>query len=248
MEPLSSVSKCILNLTVFHNENLVQIAGGGLIALGPVSDDSRYPEYPPDLLAKGQYDLSTAMMYGHNSDEGAIFASPFVNNQSDYRDYLSDLLPESSSETLSTIMDDLYPNDFSGKYGYEDQLGRLTQTLADALIDCNTFYLDKAFESNNASYAYLFSVPPGVHASDLPYTFLDPDEPGLTVNSTLAQLMQGYFANFATTGSPNSARLPPFPKGENLIVQNLNNTKFGPIKDKVSVERCNWWQSGKSRE
>lgn len=188
------------------------------------------------------------MMQGHNSNEGAIFASPFVHNQSDYRYYLSGLLPESSPETLSTITDDLYPDEFSGKYGYEDQLGRVTQTLGDALIDCNTFYLDKAFRPNNASYAYVFSVPPGLHASDLPYTFLDPDEPESALNSTLARLMQGYFANFATTGSPNSPRLPPFPTGENLIAQNLNNTNFGPIKDKVSVGRCNWWQSGKFRE
>jgi carboxylesterase type B len=217
-----------------------------MIYSGPVTEQPHFPEYPPVLLAKAQYDHSVSLMTGHNSDEGSLFASPFIRDNSDYADFLQSLLPGIPRSALSTLTQELYPNDLSGQQGYVDQLGRVEMTIAEALIVCNAYSLDTAFESKNDSFAYEFTVPPGLHAEDLPYTFLDPDEPESGVNITLARLMQTYFTNFAVTGSPNSGILPvpSFPKISGLTVENFNITMFGPMRDNIPIDRCDWWQRG----
>jgi cholinesterase len=204
--------------------------------LGPVTDLER--------LSDGQYDDKIAIMVGHNSNEGLYFSSPFIQNDYAYDDYIFDMFPKISLSAFTTITDVLYPNDLSGTQGYTNQLGRVAVTLADSMIVCNAYSLNKAAESAGAvSFGYEFSVPPSLHASDLSYTFFNQDKPKSSVNTTLATLMQRYFASFAMTGSPNvpSNSLPEFSTYKNLIVQNFNITMFGPMKDDVSVERCNWW-------
>lgn len=178
-------------------------------------------------------------MTGHNSDEGLLFASPFVKTNREYERYLRTLLPALSNMAVSTISNKLYPAIFNGSFGYTDQLGRLDLTLAEATIVCNARFLDNAFDE---SYAYEFSVNPGIHLAELAYTFYDPAA-GAGVNVSLAKVMQAYFTEFAAKGSPDGPGLPLFPTDENWTVQNLNSTNFGPMKDPASAKRCAWWQT-----
>lgn len=189
-------------------------------------------------------------MEGHNTNEGLLFASPFIHDDSQIESEISLLFPDASQSTISTLTQTLYPSDFGGKYGYVDQLGRIATVMADSTITCNAYFLRRAFEPLSASFAYQFSVPPAWHAADLSYTFMDPDSPEEGVNVTLAVIAQRYFASFAATGSPNTATgasnyLPAFANEDGLIVQNLNNTMLGALLDTaINVENCEWWQNG----
>lgn len=59
----------------------------------PVVDGTFMPDYPPVLLANGAYDQSIRLMTAHNSDEGGLFASPFVRTDVDYEAYVAELFP-----------------------------------------------------------------------------------------------------------------------------------------------------------
>ncbi|KAJ5153480.1 Alpha/Beta hydrolase protein [Penicillium canariense] len=207
-------------------------------AFGPVVDGSFVTDLPSRLLADGKFRSSVKLMTGHNSDEGIFFASPYIKTNDDYKSYLAALFRTLSPSQIGTVSEQLYPAKFDGSFGYTDELGRVSLTLADATIVCNARYLDEAIHE---SYAYEFSVPPGIHSADLPYTFHD-SMSGVGVNVSLAELMQAYFTEFSTTGSPDGPGLPPFPKDADWMVQNFNSTNFGPMKDPASAKRCAWWQ------
>ncbi|KAK1976424.1 Alpha/Beta hydrolase protein [Colletotrichum cereale] len=114
----------------------------GTFVFGPVIDGDRYPGYPPLLLAQGQHDRSIQMMEGHNTNEGLLFASPFIHNDTQFNADIALLFPQASESVLSTITQTLYPSDFSGIYGYVNQLGRIARLVADATIVCNTYCCD----------------------------------------------------------------------------------------------------------
>ncbi|KAH0426617.1 carboxylesterase family protein [Colletotrichum camelliae] len=221
----------------------------GTFGFGPVVDGHLYTGYPPLLLRQGQFDRSISVMGGHNTNEGLLFASPFIHNDSQFDSNVALLFPQASASAFSTITQTLYPADLNGAFGYVDQLGRIARVIADATIICNNYFLDKVFEPLKASFAYEFSVPPAWHANDLTYTFWDPSNPSSGVNVTLAVIMQRYFASFVTSGLPNpviGGFLPEFTSGEGLMVQNLNGTLVGPVLDvAVNASRCDWWQEGR---
>jgi carboxylesterase type B len=93
----------------------------------------------------------------------------------------------------------------------------------DRIFTCNTFWLDKAF--NNQTYSYLFSVYPGLHGQDVPYTYYNGPNPTAVPNPDIAIALQEYITNFAMTGDPNGPGVPHFPMyGDDATVQNLNYT------------------------
>ncbi|KAE8313512.1 Alpha/Beta hydrolase protein [Aspergillus transmontanensis] len=216
----------------------------GTFVFGPVSD-KYYPDYPPVLLNEGHYPDDVSVMAGHNTNEGVLFASPFVKNDEDYANLVTSLFPGISSTALSIITDKLYPSNLSGIYGYVDQTGRLASTIGESLISCNEYFLGEAFARSNTSFRYEFSVPPAIHAVDLSYTFYNPGESTSGVNITLAGIMQRYFANFITTGQPYAHRPADFLTDD--MIQNFNISRVGPMKDSVSTKRCKWWQKADFR-
>ena len=119
-------------------------------------------------------------------------------------------------------------------------MGRTDLTVGDAATVCNARYLDNPFLEQ---YAYEFTVPPGTHAEDTPYIFYDSGTAPMVMNTTLADLLQRYITCFVGTGSPNGPDLPPFVMNYNGIVQNLNSSYIGPVKDEaLSQHRCLYWQ------
>lgn len=184
-------------------------------------------------------------MIGHNSNEGPLFASPFIHSNSQFDSEIALLFPRASKSALSAIVQTLYPASFDGSFGYTNQIGRMARILADATITCNIYFMKKVFKD---SFAYQFSVPPAWHANDLGYTFMDSTSPEAGVNATLAVIMQRYFTSFVTSGSPSPVvrgSLPEFESNEGLTVQNLNSTLVGPVLDAaVNTSKCDWWQKG----
>ncbi|CEJ91134.1 hypothetical protein VHEMI06867 [[Torrubiella] hemipterigena] len=221
----------------------------GTFAFGPVRDDD-FSAYPPKVISQWSDTDSISMMPSFNSKEGEIFASPFVKSSTKYEEYLASLFPELSDDGMTTVTKELYPADFSGRYGYKDNVGRLAQTFGDALIVCSAYSVNLAAQRLGHSYAYQFSVPPGVHGEDLEYIFYDWHSSGSHINTTMAKYLQTYMTNFAVKGQPDAERsgcadLPSFPPAHDLTLENLNSTSIKPLeKDKLYAKRCEWWIQG----
>ena len=188
-------------------------------------------------------------MTGHNQDEGSRFVpNTLVTNESSYASYFESYFQPLASDAnaLRRLTQVLYPPVFDGSQGYTTQVERNNLTFADAVLVCNTRYINQA-NFLHTTYAYEWFVPPAVHGNDLPYTFYDFGEV-TGVNTTVAKILQGYIVRFAQTGQPNAPNLPLFPPARpGRTVQNIGSNFVGPISDERGIEqlpeRCEFWQS-----
>lgn len=113
-------------------------------------------------------------------------------------------------------------------------------------VRCNTNYLNRAY--GNRTFSYEFSVPPGIHGSDVPYTFFGTNlaADNVRVTSTpVAVALQKYITSFVESGVPGGPQLPRFPMyGSNSQIQDLKVTGITQIMDDTANARCKWWQLG----
>ncbi|KIM96619.1 hypothetical protein OIDMADRAFT_170366 [Oidiodendron maius Zn] len=217
----------------------------GLFTYSPVVDGKFAPRLPSELLLTGQFDHSLNLMLGHNADEGLLFTSPYVQNNSDLDNYVSSVFPSASQDTVKYITEVLYPPVFDGSLGYTSQIRRLDLLFSELAFTCNTRYMDLAFA--NKTYSYLFSVPPALHGDDNQYLYFMGNTStldfGVPINSTLAEIFQRYVTSFVTTGNPNRPGLPHWSQyGADSSVQNISFQGISPATDTVANERCTWWQ------
>jgi cholinesterase len=228
------------------NAITVGLAAYGQFTYGPVVDGLITPALPGVLLSHGQFDKDVKVMVGHNSEEGVFFASPFIQNNTAYIEEIATTFPDASNATVDYITTELYPPVFDGTEPYTTQFERTALTVSDFAFACNTRYLDLAF--GNQTYSYLFSVPPGLHGEDIPYTFFNGDtstsDDGYPVNAFLATTLQRYITNFAILGTPNGVGVPYFPiYGPNSTVLEIASDELIiTIPDDLANERCAWWQ------
>ena len=218
----------------------------GQFTYGPVVDGLFAPALPGQLLARGQYDKSVNLLIGHNSNEGLLFTDPRITNDTGFLQVLSTNFPDLPPSSETYITGTLYPPVFDGSHGYTDQVGRVSLAIAESSFACNTNYLARAY--GNRTHNYLFSVPPGLHGQDVPYTFFN-GAPGQASASVLspstATALQEYITSFTVTGTPGVPGLPHFPiYGMDAEVQDLSATGIREIRDPAANERCLWWQKG----
>ncbi|KAJ5117368.1 Alpha/Beta hydrolase protein [Penicillium atrosanguineum] len=213
----------------------------GDFTYGPVVDGDFVPELPGILLQRGEFFKELKVMVGSNSNEGLPFTPPSTTDQSGYLEYLQNSLPGVSHFALEYISQVLYPPIFNDNFGYTTGLERGALTHSDLAFQCNTDFVNRAF--NGETYAYRFSIPPGVHAEDLPYTFFNgPDQ--AVQNSTVALILQDYIVNFAKSGIPSSSIGPVFEThGDARSVQNIGLENILTTLDPAASERCQWWQN-----
>ncbi|PBP16536.1 alpha/beta-hydrolase [Diplocarpon rosae] len=236
------------------NEIMVGEAAYGDFVFNPAVDGDFNPELPGKALLHGTYDTSLRLLIGHNLDEGLFFTSPFVFTPETFKqNIVLSLFPNADKHNVSDyILNTLYPDDLTGKYGYRDPIARADYIISEALFSCNAQYLARAFSADgrNAAHSYLFNVPPALHGEDVPYTFFEGPAKAVK-NETLARMMQSYFMNFAIGGDPNGEGLPAFGKYAEQTVPGssapgvvlelgLNYTTMRG--DEVPVARCDWWQ------
>lgn len=227
----------------------------GTYTFGPVVDGTFVPDLPSTLIAQGRFSNSIkGLMMGTNFNEGVLFDSPFLQNDSDYRGNVRLFFPNATEEIVDYIADELYPDDLSGKYNYTTQPLRAALTTAEGCFLCNTRYLAQALPNIKSKriYKYLFAVPPAIHADDLGYTFYHGKGSltweGFPVKEDVALTLQDYIASFTITGSPNNRTVadlhPVFPAyGDDAFVLVLNDTNMGEvITDPQANTRCDWWQ------
>lgn len=107
----------------------------GTFVYGPTVDGNFVPHLPGELLLHGQFDKSVRVMVGHNSNEGLIFTSPFVQNNSAFEDSLIKLEPTLRAwpEVVDYITEVLYPPVFDGSQaqGYTNQIARASAVIAE---------------------------------------------------------------------------------------------------------------------
>ncbi|KAG9855447.1 carboxylesterase family protein-like protein, partial [Aureobasidium melanogenum] len=223
----------------------------GQTLYGPVVDGDFVPALPGQLLAHGQYDKNVSIMTGHNTAEGLLFTSPFINSSSALDAFLITQFPalQIMPSTLNYITRTLYPPVFDGSQAqnYTNQIGRAAAIVSELAFTCNTVYLHKAY---NKTYGYLFDIPPSIHGQDVPYTFYNGN--GSTEAATegntgvqdvaVALAMQKYITEFAKSSNPNRSGTPHFAMyGKNATVQALG-PQIGPMGDPAAKARCDWWQ------
>lgn len=213
-----------------------------------MADGNYIPELPSTLFQQGRFDRTVSVMTGHNQDEGSRFVpNTLVTNESSYAAFFESLLrpPTSSPIALRQLTQELYPPVFDGSQGYTTQTERNNLTIADATFVCNARFMDEA-PFTSTTYAYVFSVAPALHGGDLLYTFYDfGDVPG--VNTTVAEIMQGYILRFTETGQPNDPALPVFPPARpGTTVQDLGSEGVAPALDEGGIrqldKRCQFWR------
>jgi carboxylesterase type B len=228
------------------NYAVVGLSAYSSFSYGPAVDGGFVPKLPGELLLHGQFHKNVKVMVGHNFNEGLLFASPFIQNETALVSYITSIAPGASQSVIDYITNTLYPPIFDGSYGYKTMTDRLALFISEASFTCNTRYLDLAFQ--NKTYAYYFTVPPGYHGEDVPYTFFNGDtstaDDGLPVNVTVAMALQDYITSFAMTGSPNEKGEPFFPiYGANSSTENIGTFHLGvQVPDTAGNARCDWWQ------
>ena len=222
--------------------NIIQVANSpyGDFTYGPVVDGLFAPALPGKLLLQGSFDKNLKILVGHNADEGLLFSSPAITNNTAYVDFITGAFPGITSGIVNYIANVLYPPVFDGTYGYTSDLGREILSIAESTFTCNTYYLDRAF--GNQTYAYQFSVPPALHGQDIPYTFFNGPNAAVFNDST-AVALQEYITSFAMNGVPSGPTIPLFPLyGNESEIIDLNITSISDIMDPAASVRCLWWQ------
>ena len=143
-----------------------------------MADGNYLLESPSTLFQQGRFDHSLSIMAGHTQDEGSLFSliTLVIDDQS-YTAFFKSLVKPSNSSptTLHQLIQELYPPVFDGSQDYDTQTQRNNLTIANATVVCNTRFINQA-PFISPTYAYVFSVPPAPHWSDLPYTFYDFDD------------------------------------------------------------------------
>ncbi|KAI9822720.1 MAG: hypothetical protein M1826_000424 [Phylliscum demangeonii] len=164
------------------NRWFVGLSPYGQYTFGPVVDGSYVADAPGKLLLEGASAKNVRVIAGHTSDEGLIPTSPHSQNVSYYNTQLASVFPRIRPEVAAYISQTLYPPVFDGSFGYRDGVQRVALTISDAFYACNAVYLDQAYQGS--SYGYEWSMPPGLHAVDLPYTFYDGPDTRLLPSSS----------------------------------------------------------------
>ena len=229
--------------------NMAQVredAGYSSNLYGPVVDGVLVPDTPGRLLSRGAFYHDVRVMAAHNSNEGILYADPRVTDDASLEKYIGrvfEALPESNRDY---IISDLYPAVYDGSQPYRSGLERTVLIVSESTFTCATFHLATAFD--NQTYNYLFSVPPGLHALDLGYTFYTglEVEPvfGTTINETVAVALQQYLTSFAQNGEPKANQLPDFPLyGSAATELNINISVIDTIRDSTANQRCRYWQN-----
>jgi carboxylesterase type B len=120
--------------------NIIQIGLSpyGQFTYGPAVDGKFVPQLPGELLLHGQFDQSLRVMVGHNGDEGLLFTSPFIQNNSIFTSQVESLVPTAAAypAVIDYITNTLYPPIFDGSQaqGYTNQIARASALVSEVVF------------------------------------------------------------------------------------------------------------------
>lgn len=189
-----------------------------------VVDDDFIPSAPSTLVKTGQFSKNVSVIIGWNTDDGSLFTSPKITNDSDIAADLSESFPGFTNSNIARLLE-LYPvEDFTFEVKPNDtvsaQYYRASRINRDIGYTCPGIdmgyhvakYSNKAearfYELNQSSFTPLYagfgSSYLGIsHFSDIPYVFNEVAIFNASASDTLlAKKMSGSWASFAATGNP----------------------------------------------
>lgn len=226
--------------------NIQQVGGApyNQFAFNPSVDNDFVPGPPTNLLLKGSFAKGIPLLSSHTSNDGAMFTDPrAIGNDTALAQAFQSLFPLITKQGLEHLLQTAYPPVYDGSHPYTSDLDRVIMMM-------NELYFGAAQQSvlqatvghGTTAYAYEFSVPPALHASDLPYTFYDGPAEG--VDPHLASIMQHIIASFARNGVPDARPLglAYFPRyGKEATTVNLSIDSSVVISDPTWNSRTEWW-------
>ncbi|TCK04146.1 carboxylesterase/lipase family protein [Marinobacterium mangrovicola] len=229
---------------------------------GPTYETPLVPKTAMDALASGDFN-QVPVINGSNSDEGNLFAYYFAKGgmAKDYASLKSMLEfqygPAKAAEILEAYPWSHFPSAAS-LYG---------RIMTDSMFACQAYTTSKMLADQVPVYAYEFSdqdapilLPPSnaisqfgaYHAADIVYVFqtdfdLAKPEQLTPEQQALADQFQRYWANFARTGTPNSANDPHWKQAssEGLTYMDLNSSGVSNRAGQAfsQAHRCELWSS-----
>ena len=212
----------------------------GTLLYGPVVDGVFTPALPGKLFLQGSFYKDVKVMVAHTANEGLLFTDPRVGDTVSYENFLPRIVPNISPAALGYLQKELYPPVFDGSRGYRTPVERAALTVGEADLACNAYYINRAY--GNRTYAYEFTIPPGIHTADLPYEFFDGNRSSVAYPDT-AMALQEYIMSFVALGQPSARGFPVFEEyGPDAQVLAFNGTMTGMARDPVANLRCEWWQ------
>lgn len=213
------------------------------------------PESPPEQLRAGAV-KPVPIISGNTRDEATFFIAAFFSGQPFtaelYQQYLSEAFGDAAPEVEAEY----------AEVATESPALAWAQISTDRSWACPTLQSSQLFAAQAPVFAYEFADPapplllpdPGFpqgayHSSEIPYLF---DFVGSTAEDTLnseqlalTEAMIAYWANFAHTGDPNGADLPPwgqFDAASGAPVLSLAPGEGGIAPFDFDAEhRCGFW-------
>ncbi|KAK0612252.1 Alpha/Beta hydrolase protein [Immersiella caudata] len=219
----------------------------GHFTWGPNVDGFFFPDQLVRSLALKRVDRNVDVIVTYTADEALIFTDPRVQDNTAFKAYFQGLLPSIPASKINTLATTVYPEDFSGAQPYTTQTQRLKLAVAEAIVLCNAFATDLAYQ--NTTRAAKFSVWPALHANDVAFTFYN-GEPvdwlGIPIPGGIARQMQQWFVDYAISGtsSGSTANIIPVYTSQNKIlnITDTGNTVAQP--DPAANPRCRFWVEG----
>ncbi|WP_326569325.1 carboxylesterase family protein [Amycolatopsis rhabdoformis] len=207
----------------------------------------------PETAMRERRTLPIPVLFGSNQDElrlyvAAATAGGLKFDQPTYAGLLADTYGAASAAKITAA----YPaqGPFAAALSWaaattDDGWGCPTATDAQALASAGRPVYTYYFADRDAPPIPGYAVPPGfplgaAHGLEMGYLFWDPK--GTAPQQTLSRTMIGYWTNFARTGDPNGAGLPPWPNfSAGARVQRLTPDQVGPIDPQVQ-SKCSLWR------
>ncbi|KAL6692275.1 alpha/beta-hydrolase [Trichoderma pleuroticola] len=210
-------------------------------AFSPSVDGVYIPGPPAKLLLEGAFAKGIPLLSSHTSFEGALFTDPrTIGNETALANRLEAICPLMEEKDLDYVLNTLYPAVYDGSHPYTTSLDR-------NILIANEMYfatahqalLQATIQRGTEVHAWEFSVPPAIHASDIPYTFHDG---AAGVDPRVASIMQHAIAGFAKCGEPDAGLLGfAFPRyGKQATTVNLDINSSVTISDPTWNNRTLW--------
>ncbi|KAH8834373.1 carboxylesterase family protein-like protein [Flagelloscypha sp. PMI_526] len=212
--------------------------------VAPVADGSFVPSPPAKLFASGKYTHGLRVLTGHNLDEGLLFTNPIAADDAPYVQWMYDLFPSATKDALDELLVQ-YPSTFDGSLPYTSQITRASLTAGDLTFNAVASAIASA-KKHETSFAYFFTLYPGLHGQDLAYTFYTPESPGAAgvANVSIARTFQKGLASFVTTGTPDFGTGPLRAYGTKGNVLVISDNGIASGVDPALNSRTAWWNQG----